>query len=74
MTPPSPATSPIGFPLTEPSARATAHLRGWLDGRGGVTCRGKSGLHMKWCRVTPGGGNPRDSATENEVALHARSK
>ncbi len=31
----------------------------------GGNVRGKSGLQKARCRVTPGGGNPRDSATEN---------
>ena len=31
-----------------------------------IEAGGKSGLHMAERRVTPGGGNPRDSATESK--------
>lgn len=35
--------------------------------------RGKSGLHRVGCRITSGGGDSRDSATENKRRLTAVS-
>jgi hypothetical protein len=41
-------------------------MRGRPDGRGGGNTFEESPDSTKqWCRVTPGGGNPRESATEN---------
>lgn len=36
---------------------------------GALFSRGKSGLHRAGCRVTPGGGDSKDSATERNF-LH----
>jgi hypothetical protein len=42
--------------------------RGWLDDRvGGDTCEESPGSMMQGCRVMPGGGNPRESATEKRL-------
>jgi len=37
----------------------------------GLLARGKSGLHRAGCRITSGGGNSRESATENNRLLLA---
>ncbi len=39
---------------------------------GDFISRGKSGLHRAGCRVTPGGGDSKDSATEIDF-LHGLS-
>ena len=48
---------PIPYRVSRPDGRSAPMPKG---GRGG-----KSGLQDKRCRITSGGGNPRDSATEN---------
>jgi len=44
------------------------------DGRGGATCRGKSGLHRAGWSVTPTRGDPRESATENRPPAFALAR
>ena len=36
--------------------------------------RGKSGLRRQGCRVTPGGSDPRESATENIPPLFGKGE
>jgi len=60
-------------PVPRPGRPAGVYLRGaregWtVAGHGNVT-GGKSGLHRAGCWVTPRGGNPTESATENRPPL-----
>src|SRR5258708_39184913 len=52
--------------LRAPDTSATLHPRRRRTGdRWCASTRGKSELHRVRCRVTPGGGNAEESATEN---------
>ena len=52
--------------LTSAAGGPMATGRGWLDDRvRRKACEESPDSMKKGCRVTPGGGNPRESATEN---------
>ena len=44
-------------------------LRGWLGGCTGISCEESPDSIGQQCRVTPGQGNLRESATENRPPL-----
>jgi len=44
--------------------RCIIKVQSWLDDRGTERSRGKSGLRRAGCRITSGGGDSQDSATE----------
>ena len=53
--------------LTSAPGSPMAAGRGWLDDRvRRKVCEESPDSMKKGCRVTPGGGNPRESATENK--------
>ena len=54
--------------MTRLHCPAISPLRGGLDDRGSLTVEESPDSMRQRCRVTPGGGNPRESATENETA------